>query len=397
MKTTSMPHIVIDKDAAKKIEQGYPWVYKSAISWNSQLEQLAPGTLVGVRSKQGKSLGMGMLNVHSMISLRMLHNGTGSVTIDEAFFKYRLEQALKKRDTLIKIPYYRLVHSEGDNLPGLIIDRFGDFVVCQTTTTGMEVLKPIWVSALKNLLHPKGIIFRDDTGSRRKEGLRQEVTIDGESPPQPIKVLERDTIYFANLLTGQKTGWFFDQRENRGYAANYAKNQDVLDLYTHSGGFGLAAAQQGAKSVTLVDASSEALTLAQLAAVENKVDSLCCYEEGDIFELLPAWVNEGRAYGLVIADPPAFIKDKLHIPSGLKGYQKLANLCAKLTLPGGVLFIASCSHHAELNTFRRAVETGIQEAGREYKLLRTSFADKDHVIHPQLQQNSYLKALCYRV
>ncbi len=140
----------------------------------------------------------------------------------------------------------------------------------------------------------------------------------------------------------------------------------------------------------------DALALAKLAAAENKVDLFCSYEEGDIFELLPAWVNEGRGCGLVIADPPAFIKDKLHIPSGLKGYQKLAQLCAKLTLPGGVLFIASCSHHSELNAFRRAEEAGIQETGRGYKL-RTSFADKDHMIHPQLQHNSYLKALCYQL
>ncbi|MBL0319699.1 MAG: class I SAM-dependent rRNA methyltransferase [Alphaproteobacteria bacterium] len=397
MKSASLPHIIIDKDATRHLEQGFPWVYQSAIAWNSQLEQLQPGTVVQVKSKQGKALGMGMLNARSIIALRMLHTGSGLVTIDEAFFKYRFEQALRKREALIKIPYYRLIHSEGDQLPGLIIDRFGDYTVCQTTTAGMELLKPFWVPALKTLLNPKGIIFRDDGASRKKEGLKLEVTVQGEQPPTPTEVHERNTIYLANLIHGQKTGWFYDQRENRGYAAQFANNQHVLDLYTHTGGFGLPAAQQGALSVTLVDASAEALKLASQAAMLNHVDSLCSYEEGNIFELLPAWINEGRHYGLIIADPPAFIKDKQYIASGLRGYQKLAFLCAQLLEPQGTLFIASCSHHAELNAFRRAVEAGIREAGRDYKLLRTSFADKDHVIHPQLQQNSYLKALCYRL
>lgn len=388
-----MPHptLIVEKNAAR-VKGGYPWVFASDIRMSSALELAEPGTLVALADARGRGLGVGYYHPRAALACRILAHDP-RVSVDAAFFRRRFAEALRKRETAFGVPYYRLVHSEGDFLPGLIVDRYGDVLVCQTTTAGMERLKPLWVPALRETLAPRAVVHRDDAPTRAREGLPLGVVVEGDLPPMPIPVEENGARYFADLLRGQKTGWFYDQRANRRHVAELAAGKTVLDLYAHTGGFGVAAAIFGAAHVTLADASASALALARQAAEKNGVAERCAFVEGDVFRLLPAWIAAGKTGDVVIADPPAFAKDKRNLAAGLRGYEKLARLCAGLVAPGGVLFIASCSHHAAPEAFRKAVEKGL--AGRSFRLLRKAGADTDHPAHPQLPENAYLKALTY--
>lgn len=388
--------IILKKKTATAVAGGYPWVYQSDIEMNSALELAPPGSLAQFCDARGKILARGYFNPQSKLAGRIL-TSQPKEAIDETFFYRRFENALKKRSIMFDVPYYRLVHSEGDMLPGLVIDCFGEVLAVQTTTAGMEMLKPLWMEALMDCVKPRGVVFRDDTPARSKEGLQQSVAHWGEIPPMPIPVLEHATCFLADLFKGQKTVWFFDQRANRHLLAGLAKGKKAVDLYSHSGGFGIPCAVAGATAVTMVDASSFALALSKQAAERNDMSAKCQWVEADIFELLPRWLEEQKQFDIVIADPPAFIKERRMKGSGLKGYEKLARMCAPLTAKGGYFFIASCSHHAPLPEFRRAVENGIKHAGVSFQHLATTGADKDHPIHLQLPENEYLKGLLYQI
>lgn len=388
--------IVLKKKTAASVAAGYPWVFVSDMEMNSSLELAEPGSSAQFCDARGKIIAKGYVNHKTKLAGRIL-SYNAKEKFDEAFFIRLFTQALKKRDAWCDVPYYRLVHSEGDGLSGLVIDRFGDVIVAQTTTAGMERLKPLWQNAVIHILQPKGIIFRDDTPARSREGLAQQVTCWGEIPVMPVPVKEHQVTYLADLFEGQKTGWFYDQRANRQLVATYVRDKTVLDLYSHSGGFGLACAVSGAAQVTMVDSSPLALNLSRQAAELNKVTNTCAWVEDDIFEMLPRWVDEKKQFDIVIADPPAFIKERKFKGSGLKGYEKLARMCSPLVTKGGYFFIASCSHHALLPEFKRSVETGIKHAGIVFKHVTTTGADQDHPIHPQLSENEYLKGLLYQI
>lgn len=387
-----MYFLAIKEQAALKLRKGYPWIYASAIA-ESAHPSLEPGDLVQVVHHR-KRLGIGYYNPKTALACRMLSIDSNT-TIDETFFKHKFIKALKRRSQYFKLPYYRLVHAEADGLPGLVIDRFGSTLVCQTSTAGMEKLKALWLPALKMALQPERIILRDDVPLREKEGLIREVKSYLGSATDPIEFEENGVCFETNPCDSQKTGWFFDQRDNRRWLAENAKDKTVLDLYTYMGGFGLSAARQGAKQVTLVDASSHALSLAQQVAIQNQLVAACDFVQADVFKLLPDYIQAEKQFDIVIADPPAFIKQSEHIAAGLRGYQKLARLCAQVVKPGGLFFMASCSHHADHQRFKEVVEAGIAQSSRKASLLRKSGADKDHPVHPCLPESQYLKALTF--
>ncbi len=386
-----MDFLAVKSAYIEKIKKGYPWVYTYALS---SLPDFPIGTLVYLTCPKKKPFAIAYFNPNSKIACRVL-TLDWKTTIDSSFFFGRFNQALSKREQRFTVPYYRLIHAEGDALPGLIIDRYNDILVCQTNTAGMEKLKPLWTKALTELLKPSSIIYKDNSKAREKEGLTNHLFSD--APSSAVKVIEHNTTFFATLTTGQKTGWFYDQRENRRWMSSYCKKKTVLDLYTYSGGFGISAAKAGASAVTLVDSSPFALNLATQAAEENLVAQNCRYINEDVFELLPKLHEENEQFDVVIADPPAFIKQAEHKGAGLRGYQKLARMCAMTVKPGGLLFIASCSHHAPLTDFRAAVEAGITKSNRRFTFIRKGGADKDHPIHPMLPENYYLKALLYQL
>lgn len=389
-----MRSLPLHPHAALKILKGYPWVYAKDILLKS-LPDIPNGELVILVNEQHTPLAVGYYNKQSKVCCRVLSRDANTV-IDEAFFTAKFQQALAYREQHFSSPYYRLIYAEGDQLPGLIIDRFADTLVCQTSTAGMEKLKPQWLAALQACVNPTRLLLRDDVPSRLKEGLPLSVTAVVGEKEGLIVLSENNTHFYVDPINGQKTGWFYDQRINRLWLAQRAKHKTVLDLYSYCGGFGLTAANHGAKEVTLIDASQSALHFAEKAAQLNGLNQ-CRFIHDDLFKLLPQWQAAEVQFDIVIADPPAFVKQAKDKGPGLRGYQKLAKLTAALVKPQGMLFIASCSHHASNSEFRHAVEIGISKAGRTARLLRKGGTGRDHPVNPLLAENHYLKSLTYQL
>lgn len=385
--------IRLKKGHDENIRKGFPWIYAGDIIDSSELKFIAVGSLVSVENFKGEHIGVGYYNSLSQISCRML--ALGRADIDEAFFVAKIKTALAQRKKIITVPYYRLIHSEADGLPGLLVDRFGDILVLQIGTAGMENLQALIIDALEVVLLPKTIILRGDNVARKLEGLTQEVRVIKGKVEKWVEVVENDCIYSADLLHGQKTGWFYDQRDNRKMIADLAHGKSVVDIYSHSGGFGLLAAKYGASSVTLVDSSALALEMAQQAAILNKVNVECV--KGDAFMVMENLAKAGKKFDIVLADPPAFVKSKKDIASGLKGYEKVARMAANLVAENGLLFVASCSHHAGRSAFNKAVLNGLKKAGFSAEIIKQTGAAPDHPRHNLLLQSEYLKGILLRV
>ncbi len=387
-----LPALRIKKGKERQVLKGFPWVYLSDVIQTSDLLHVPAGAVVTINNSKDVYIATGYFNPKSQIACRILSRNEKE-KIDEDFFIKKINEALKKRDKYVKEPYHRLIHAEADGVPGLIADRFGDTLVCQFSTAGIEKLQDVILSAFEKTISPKTIILRNDFSTRTKEGLTIEVrVIKGEYKPY-TEVHENGCIYLADLMLGQKTGWFYDQRDNRKIMADLSEGKTVLDVYSHSGGFGIACAIKGAKKVTMVDASSLALKLAADAAKINKISDVCDYIEGDAFKVMEALFQQGKKYDVVVADPPAFVKSKKDFVSGMKGYEKVAKYSAGLVEKGGYLYVASCSHHAMKSHFIKAVEEGVERAGRKGKIIQVTGAAKDHPSHHMLPQSEYLKAV----
>jgi 23S rRNA (cytosine1962-C5)-methyltransferase len=375
----------------KRAGSGHPWVYSNEIAMDAAAKALAPGTLVALTTANGKSLGVASFNPHTLIAARLLSREP-AMHIDRAFFVARLERALALRHRLYPEPYYRLIHAEADGLPGIVIDRFGDVLSCQINTAGMARLEEEFLAACRDVLAPRAIVLRNDTAARSLEGLAGEDRVAfGELAP-PVEIVENWARFAIDPLSGQKTGWFYDQRENRRLASRFAAGARVLDLYCFNAGFGILAALSGADRVLAVDRSEAALQRAARSAELNGVGERCRFGKGDAFEELERLHGQRERFDLVIADPPAFARSKKDLGPALRGYRKLARLAASLVAKGGTLFIASCSHQVETDAFADAVRRGLQDAQREGRIVATTGAAPDHPVHPFLPESAYLKA-----
>jgi 23S rRNA (cytosine1962-C5)-methyltransferase len=352
---------------------------------------IAPGAIVNVRGEDGREFGTGYFNPKSLIAVRLLAEACDAI-IDKDFFAARIGRALKLRDGLYGKPFYRLVHAEGDHLPGLVIDRFGDTLTVQIGTAGMEKQRAAILMALDQLLSPATIILRGDAPSRALEGLDSYVeTVKGAG--HRIAVEENGTRYIADLTEGQKTGWYYDQRDNRAFIAQFAKGKSVLDAYSYTGGFGLLAAKAGAREVVCLDSSAPALAIAEESARANgvKINPV----KADVFQELERLISGAEKFDIVLADPPPFVKSKKDLEPGAKAYRKLARMAAQVTAPEGVLMLASCSHNIPPERFADECAQGILRAGRRATLIRQAGAGPDHPVHPLLPESAYLKALVY--
>ena len=392
--TQTRPTIRILPGHHKRVRTGHPWVYSNEIEMNAAAKALPPGTVVRVMTAHNEDLGTATFNPHNLIAARFLSQ-EGDAVIDAGFLAGKIARALATRDALFPEPYYRLVHAEADGLPGLIVDRFGDVLSVQTNTAGMELLAEPLRAALMEVLKPKSIILRNDTGARAQEGLPLHTEVIGEAIDGPVTVIENGVRYQADLVGGQKTGWFFDQRDNRAFIARLSAGKRVLDAYTYLGGFGLAAARAGASDVTCIDRSESSLALAAQTAEENGFADRCHFTRGEVFDKLDALGRESREFDVVICDPPAFVKAKKDFAAGIQGYRKLVRLAAPLVAPGGYLFIASCSHNVEAARFHDEVAQSLHAARRTGRILRSAGAAPDHPEHPLLPQSVYLKALVF--
>ncbi len=384
------------KAEARAIRHGFPWVYADELVTDRRTQSLVPGALAVLEDGERRVLGLVTVNTKSKIIARMLDRDPAAV-IDQVWFAARLGRALALRARLYDAPFYRLVHAEADGLPGIVIDRFGDVAVIQPNAAWAEAHLEALTDALMSVTGVTAVIKNATGRSRGLEGLGEETAILRGAVADLIPVPINGATYLADLIGGQKTGLFFDQRPNHAFAARLAKDARVLDVFTHVGGFALAALAGGAASALAVDASAPALTLAGQGATASAMADRLTTRQGDAFAVLEALGAEGATFDLVICDPPAFAPAKPALEAGLRAYERLARLAAPLVAPGGYLVLCSCSHAADLSAFRNASARGIGRRGRRAQLIHTGGAGPDHPMLPQLAESGYLKALFFRL
>ena len=359
---------------------------------DAEARALEPGGVVRVAEAGGAALGCATFNPHALIALRLLSRDADAA-IDAGFFSDRLAAAWALRERLFDGPFYRLIHAEADGLPGLAVDRFGDVLACQVNSAGMERLAPSLLAALDETFGPRAVVMRGDSAVRDLEGLERRVEVAAGTLDGPVEVIEHGVRFLADPVGGQKTGWYYDQRDNRTFIADIAKGARLLDTYSYCGGFGLAAAVAGADEVICVDRSAAALALGERAAERNGVGARCRFVQAEAFADMARRAAAGERYGVVVADPPSFVKNRKALKPGLRGYRKMTRLAAALVAPGGILFVASCAHNVDAPGFAEAVSRGLVDAGREGRILRAAGAAPDHPRHPALPESDYLKSL----
>jgi 23S rRNA (cytosine1962-C5)-methyltransferase len=387
------PIIRLKPCEGRRVRAGAPWVFSNEMTMDERAKALTPGTLIGLAAEDGTVLGTGYFNAKSLIGVRML--AKPDAPIDTAFFAERLGHALGLRERFYDTPFYRLVHAEGDGLPGLVIDRFGALCVVQVATAGMENLTEPMLAALDAVLAPACVILRNDVSSRVLEGLELYVRAVRGEAPQRLAIEENGVTYFADPASGQKSGWYYDQRANRAFIASLAKDARVLDAYCYSGGFAIAAASRGAVAALGLDSSEPALKLATEAAAANNVGERCRFVKCDVFQELERLAQAGERFDIVICDPPPFAPSRKDLESAARAYRKLARAAASLVAPRGFLMLASCSHNMPAMRFAAECAAGIARAARNAALIREAGAGPDHPSHPMLPETSYLKTLTY--
>lgn len=385
------------KADARRIRFGHPWAWSDDLVLDRRSRNIPAGALAVLEDNERNPLGLGVATVEAKIALRLLDRDPAAV-IDAAWFRAKIGAALVLRETLFAAPFYRLIHAEGDALPGLIVDRFGDTLVMQPNAIWLEARLESIADVLLDLTGCTTLIKNGTSRARAAEGLSEEmVVLTGSAPEAAIPVMMNDATYMADIMGGQKTGLFYDQRPNHAFAASMAKDAKVLDVFSHVGGFALASLAAGAQSALAVDASKPALDLAEQGAQAMGVSDRFATRQGDAFSTLEALATEGESFDLVIADPPAFAPSKNALEQGLRAYERIARHAATLVGEGGTLILCSCSHAADLGKFRAACLRGIGKAGREPRLLYTGFAGADHPQHPALTETGYLKVLAFRL
>ena len=375
----------------KRLRAGHPWAYSNEIAMTREAKALPPGAIVRLEDSAGGAMGTAMFNPRPLISARVLSRDP-EAAIDRGFLAARLARALALRDRLYDAPYYRLAWSEADGLPGLVLDRYGDAAAAQLNTAGMDRLVEALAEAIFETIGLRSIVWRNDTGARGLEGLAPGTAQAGVPVDAPVEIAENGVRFLVDLGRGQKTGWFYDHRENRARVAALARGADVLDAYCYLGGFGLQAAAAGARSVLCLDRSEPALALGAEAAQLNGLAGSCAFQRGDVFATLEAFARDGRSFDVVVCDPPAFVKSKKDLATGLKGYRKLIRLAAACLRPGGFLFAASCSHQVDAAQFAEALRGALRGIGRNGRVLHRGGAGPDHPVHPFLPESAYLKS-----
>ena len=380
----------------QRVRHGFPWAYDNEIVTDRRTKKIAPGAIVDLLDKDRNFISQVAFHPTSKIMARVLERDR-DVVIDTNWIVAKLVYALDHRDRLFNTPFYRLIHAEADGMPGLIVDRYGDVFVVQPNAAWIDGLMGCLTQAIEQVFGNVQILKNATGRARVLEGLSNEGEILRGFVDSPIPVSMNGATYLADVLGGQKTGLFFDQRDNHGFAASLARDGDMLDVFSHVGGFSLAALAGGAASALAVDGSAAALELAVQGAEASGFSDNFEIRKGDAFEEMMALAAETRSFDLVVCDPPAFAPTKSSLQAGLRAYEKVARLGAALVRPGGYLVLCSCSHAADISSFRKASLLGIGKGGRSGQIIHTGQAGPDHPVHPHLAETAYLKSLFIRL
>jgi len=384
--------VLLRRKEDRRIRSGHPWVFSNEI--RETKGSPGAGDLVSVLDAGGRSLGVGFYHPHSLIAVRLL--ASEGEEIDRGFFHRRISAALETRQRLFGTgTVYRLVHGEADFLPGLVIDRYNDLLVIQTTSAGMDRQLPLLCAILEEILHPEAIIERNESPLRDLEGLPHRTGfLTGSAQETDIEL--DGVVYRVDTLEGQKTGFFLDQRDNRTAVGGLASGLSVLDCFCNEGGFALTAARAGAAEVTGVDVSARAVERARLNAERNGLRH-ATFVEGDVFAYLKEVRAAGQSFDLVVLDPPSFTRNRKTVPQARQGYLDLHRSALAVLRRPGLLCTASCSYHITPDTFLEIIDRACREAGRPAQLLEWRGASADHPVLPAVPETRYLKFGIFRI
>lgn len=384
--------VILKAEREKPVIQNHPWIFSGAIE--KIVGDPQDGDVINVLDNSGSFLARGYLNRKSQIAVRILTRDA-TEEVNEALFRRRIADAINYRKEILGLASaydaYRLIHDAADLLPGLIVDKYSDYLVVQILTLGMERRKDPIIEILEDILAPKGIYERSDSRIREKEGLTPRTgTLRGQEPPDLVTIQQNGVRLLVNFKEGQKTGAFLDQRENVEMAASYTQGREVLDCFCYTGVFSIWAALRGAKKVVGIDISKRALETAQRNAETNRAQGICQFIQGDVFQVLGGCK---RKFDLIILDPPAFAKSKRAVAKAARAYKHINMVAMKLLNPDGILVTFSCSHHVDPLLFRKIVFAASVDAGCNMRIVRTLHASPDHPINIAHPEGEYLKGL----
>lgn len=393
--TDALP-LVLKKGEERRLRAGHLWVFSNEVDVaRTPLTALAPGQPVMLLDSAGKALGSGYAHPNTLIAARLVDRG--GHPLDRSLFVHRLNVALALRERRYAEPFYRLVFGESDSLPGLTVDRFGEVLVAQATTAGIDRLQAGITDALDKVLKPRSIVWKNDSGARAIEGLADEVRVVGMPVEGPVEVREGPLRFAADVLEGQKTGWFYDQRGNRDRLAPWLKGAAVLDLFSFAGGWGLRALADGAASADCVDISARAVESVRANAARNGLADRITAHAADAFDFLKAARAERRRWDVVVVDPPAFVKRKKDLKEGSLAYRRIFEAAMQVLSKDGLLVACSCSHHFPRAALLEAVQAGARHLDRQVQLLEPLAQGPDHPVHPAIPETEYLKGAIFRV
>ena len=395
--TTASPlnRLRLNKDADRRLHGGHLWIYSNEVAVKqTPLKTFASGEQVLVEDAKGNVIGVAMMNPQSLICGRLVSRDQSP--LDAKLLKQRITSALALREKCFALPFYRLVYGDSDFLPGLVIDRFGDYFSVQTNGAGMDLLQQTIVDVLNQQFSAKGIVLKNDSSAREMEGLEKTVQVASGSVPEFIELEENDTRFLVSLTAGQKTGWFYDHRSNRREMQALVKDKNVLDVFSYVGGWGVQALQAGAKSATCIDSSEQALQLARKNAELNQAKNRYASLPGSAVDVLKSLVADKKVFDVVVLDPPAFVKKIKDKGKGVEAYHQHNQLALRLLSPNGVLISASCSMHLKRDELMNVIRVAGNKTHRNLQVFYQGGQGPDHPVHPAIPETEYLKAFFAR-
>ncbi|HOW76396.1 MAG TPA: class I SAM-dependent rRNA methyltransferase [Candidatus Competibacteraceae bacterium] len=394
---TELAPLRLRKNEDRRLRAGHLWVYSNEVDVEATpLRDFQPGQPVTIQASNGKFIGTGYINPHVLLCARLVSRDSEH-PLNASLLVHRLNVALRLRERLYAQPFYRLVHGEGDGLPGLIVDRYGDQYVAQLTTAGMERMKEDVLAALQKVLKPQTVLWRNDSPVREIEGLERYV-VDAVGEISETMTVEEDGLRFqVAARTGQKTGWFYDQRDNRARLDRYIRDRRVLDVFSYVGAWGIRVAAHGAREVQCVDSSAPALELAAANAALNGVSDRVQFQQGDAFEVLKALREARQRFDVVIIDPPAFIKRRKDLKEGTLAYRRINEMAMQVLERDGLLVSCSCSQLFPREALQETLLQASRHLDRNLVILEQGRQGPDHPVPPAIPETDYLKAVFARV